>query len=91
MADIEVTAVNLTGGRVQTLQIQFKRSAARTIDRATALGYLREGHSLIPVSGHGYHVTRGGAIERVEVDGEEYLRTDTRVVAADEVHLPHAH
>ena len=91
MADIEVTAATVQAGRVQSLQVQFKRSAARTIDRTTALGWLREGHTLIPISGHGYHVHRGGAIERVEVDGEEYLRTDTRAVAEDEIRLPHGH
>jgi hypothetical protein len=91
MADIEVLKADMQGGRLTSLETRFKGTEPRRIDRATALLWLREGHSLIPVAGHGHDLHRGGAIEGIEVDGEVYLRTDTKPVAADEVHFPHGH
>lgn len=89
MADIEVLSAEVRDGRVATLEVHIKGTPPRKIDRDTALNWLRGGHSLIPVSGHGHHVNRGGAIERVEVEDAEYLRTDTRPAASDEIHFPH--
>lgn len=91
MADIEVLKADIQGGKLSSLELRFKGTEARRIDRDTALAWLRDGHSFVPVAGHGYHVTRGAGIERVEVDGAEYLRTDTKLVAADEIHFPHTH
>lgn len=91
MADIDVLSADLQSGRLQSLKVSFKNASPRTIDRATALHWLREGHSLIPVSGHGHHVTRGTALERVEVDGAEYVRTDTQAVAQDDIHFAGGH
>lgn len=88
MADIEVRAVESRDGKVQSLTVKMVGVAERRIDRATALAWLAGGHSLIPVSGHGHHVTRGPALERIEVEGEVYLRTDTHPQAADHVALP---
>ena len=85
MADIDVLQADLTSGRVHSLTVCFKNASPRAIDRETALRWLKEGHSLIPVSGHGHHVTRGHALHRVEVDGADYVRTDTKAVAADDV------
>ncbi len=91
MADIDVLTADLHAGRIRTLKVCFKNASPRTIDRETALGWLRAGHSLIPVSGHGHHLTRGAALERVEVDGAEFVRTDTSPVAADDVHFAGGH
>lgn len=91
MADIDVLSADLQSGTIQTLKVCFKNASPRTIDRATALAWLRAGHSLIPVSGHGHHATRGPALERVEVDGADFVRTDTHAVAADAVHFAGGH
>ena len=91
MADVEVVGAELSDGRVKTLQVRFKRTAERTIDRATALAWLAEGHSLLTYAGPAHHGERGHAIERIEVEGEAYLRTDTRPVARDELTFPADH
>ncbi len=91
MADILVSAVEQADGRVRTLRVKMHGVAERVIDRETALSWLAGGHSLIPVAGHGHHVTRGVAIERVEVGDEAWLRTDTRPEAADHVGMPGGH
>lgn len=88
MADIDVLSADLTDGRITRLQVRIKNADTRTIDRAAALAWLREGHSLVPVAGHGHHVHRGGALLTLELDGEEYIRTDTRREASDSVHFP---
>lgn len=92
MADVEVlSAEPAQGARVTTLRVRFKNAPERTIDRQTALKWLADGHSLITCAGPGYHPVRGHAIERVEADGEVWLRTDTRPEARDALKFPHAH
>ena len=91
MADVEVVGAELADGKVKQLRVRFKHTAERIIDRATALDWLGEGHSLITYAGPAHHGERGYAIERVEADGEPYLRTDTNPVAKDELKVPHAH
>ncbi len=90
MADVEVVGAELAEGRVKSLRVRFKRTAERVIDRATALAWLAEGHSLITYAGPAHHGERGYAVERVEVDGEWYLRTDTKLEAKDDLHFPAA-
>lgn len=85
MADIHVLAAQVHDGRVRSLTVRFPNAPSRTIDRDTALRWLAEGHSLIPVQGHGHEVHRGPAVELVEVDEAPYLRTDTRRVPADKI------
>ncbi len=91
MADVEVYAAEPAHGRVQKLTVRFKNAAPRAIDRDTALAWLRDGHSLITYAGPAHHGHRGYAIERVEVDGEVYLRTDTQPVAEDHLSFPGGH
>lgn len=79
------------GGRLNGLKVRFKGNLERQVNRDTVLQWLYEGHSLIPVSGHGHHVHRAPCLERVEVDGELYIRSDRALNAADEVHFPHGH
>lgn len=91
MADVEVIGAELSNGRVTSLKVRFKRTAERTIDRATALSWLAEGHSLITYAGPAHHGERGHAVERIEIDGEAFLRTDTKPEPKDELHFPAAH
>lgn len=91
MADVEVVGAELSDGKVKSLRVRFKRAAERTIDRATALAWLAEGHSLLTYAGPAHHPERGYAVERVEVDGEPYLRTDTTAEAKDDLRFPAAH
>lgn len=89
MAEIEILTADVTGGRIQSLQVRIHNASTRTIDRATALLWAREGHTLIPIAGHGHDVVRGAALSLVEVGEEEYLRTDTKAKADDVVNFPH--
>lgn len=91
MADIEVVHAEVKDGRLNALKIRFKGNLERQVDRDTVLQWLYEGHSLIPVSGHGHHVHRAPCLERVEVDGEVYVRCDTRAEAADAIVFPGHH
>ncbi|HNC97513.1 MAG TPA: hypothetical protein PKY30_19555 [Myxococcota bacterium] len=91
MADIDVVGAEVKEGRLNSLSVRFKGNLARKIDRDTALDWLAQGHSLIPVSGHGHHVSRGRALERVEVDGQPWIRCDFLLEAADHVPLPAGH
>ena len=88
MADIDILHAHLNAGRIQTLEVRFKNAEARTVTRETALTWAREGHSLIPLAGHGHHVTRGHALSAIEVGEEVFLRTDTRADANDCVDFP---
>ena len=88
MADIDILHAHLNAGRIQTLEVRFKNAEARTVTRETALSWAREGHSLIPIAGHGHHVTRGHALSAIEVGEEVFLRTDTRADANDWVDFP---
>lgn len=91
MADIEVVSAQVSNGRLNGMKIRFKGNLERELDRDTVLRWLREGHSLIPVVGHGHHVHRGPCLELVEVDGEAFVRTDRRGEAVDEVTFPGHH
>ncbi len=87
MADVEVWSVTMTGGAVASLNVRFKGTAERVIDRDTALAWLAGGHSLIVHSGPAYHAHRGVSVERIEVAEVHYLRTDGKSVAADHVEI----
>ena len=88
MADVEVHAAHPAHGRIETLEVQFKNAHAQTIDRATAVRWLADGHSLVTHAGHGSHATRGCSIVLVEVGDETFLRTDTVAEAEDNVTFP---
>ncbi len=91
MADIEITEATVTAGRIERLQVRFHGAAPRTIGRDVALAWARDGHSLIPVAGHGHDVARGSVLTVVEVGEDVFLRTDTRVEALDLVTFPGEH
>jgi hypothetical protein len=50
MGYIEVQAADIADGRIQRLRVRMPHLPARTIDRAAAIAYLRDGHSLIPIA-----------------------------------------
>ena len=91
MADIDILHATVTDGRIQSLEIRFKNAGKRSITRDVALAWAREGHSLIPVAGHGHDVARGHALSLIELGEDGFLRTDTRAEGADLVEFPHGH
>lgn len=89
MAEIEILHANLANGRIEKLEVRILNAAKREINRETALAWAREGHSMIPVAGHGHDVSRGAGLSLVEVGEDVYLRTDTKAEPADVVEFPH--
>ena len=81
MADVLVRSATLSEGRIQKLDVAFHGLPSRTIDRDTALAWLKDGHSLVPVVGG----QRGVRLQLVEAGEELVIRTDNEAVAEDRV------
>lgn len=81
MAYVEVRAASADAGRIQSMRVHMAHLPERTIDRDTAIRWMRDGHSLVPV----VNGARTSALQLVEV-GEEpswYIRTDNATDASD--------
>lgn len=79
MGDILVRGGTIKDGRIDALKVDLHGLPQRTIDRATALAWLKDGHSFVPVRG----TQRLTALQLVEVDDELVIRTDNAAVAED--------
>ena len=73
MARVEVQAGRVEGGRIAALRVKLHALPARSIDRDTAIAWMRDGHSFIPVAGG----ADGAALRLVEV-GEETVEVFIR-------------
>jgi hypothetical protein len=91
MADVEAWSAEVEGTVVRSMDVRFKGTGLRRIDRATALRWIEAGHSLVAHGGAPHHPHRGASVERVEVDGAAYLRTDGAAIAGDAIAFPRAH
>lgn len=82
MGDILVKRGLVVDGKIHELVIQFHGLAERTIDRDTAVSWMRDGHSLIPTV-NGKRLT---ALQLVDL-GEEgvAIRADNTEVNEDEL------
>ena len=49
MADILIHCASIADGRVQERDVELHGLGRRTIDRSTAIAWMRDGHSLIPM------------------------------------------
>ena len=80
MGYVEVHGADLADGRIQQLKVKIPNLPAQTIDRETAVRWLKEGHSLLPVR-HGRKLT---ALQLVEV-GEDglFVRADNQPAESD--------
>lgn len=85
MADVLVKKAAVKEGRIASLDIGLYGLPDRTIDRDTAISWMRDGHSMIPVRG-GKRMT---ALQLVEVGDEDepFIRHDNSPVAEDSVPL----
>ena len=92
MARVEVYGGSVQDGRLVNLQVQLGRLPKRTIDRDTAIAWMKDMHSFVPVVG-GRDLP---ALQLVEIaDDEEnlshFIRTDNEAVGADTLpDLPNA-
>ena len=78
MGQIFIQAAELTADRVVRLRVEMHGQPPRTIDRETAIRWMRDGHSML---------TRKTkiALQLVEVgeDAHPYIRNDNAPIAAD--------
>ena len=83
MGHVRVHGADVAQGRIERLRVQMPNLPARTIDRATALAWMKDGHSLLPVFGGSVQP----ALVLVEVgeDDQSFIRSDARAVAEDAV------
>jgi hypothetical protein len=79
MAEVYVKGATMAGDRVERLRIGLDRLPDRTIDRDTAVRWLKDGHSFVPLLGG----RRAPALKLVEVGEGLAIRTDTAPVDAD--------
>lgn len=83
MGHVQVQGADIEDGTIKALRVKIHGLPARTIDRPTALAWLKDGHSLVPV----VDGREGTALQLVEVaDGEQsarYIRLDNEKTAAD--------
>lgn len=82
MGDVLVKRATMSDGKVAKLAVQLHGLGERVIDRDTALAWMRDGHSFVPVVGGRRHT----ALQLVEVGEEHAIRTDNAAEASD--HLP---
>jgi hypothetical protein len=82
MGDVLVRQASLAKGRIESMKVGLHGLPDRTIDRDTALAWLRDGHSLVPV----HRGDRLPALQLVDLgNGEWSIRTDNQALPDDEV------
>jgi hypothetical protein len=79
MGDVLVKRATMAGDKVEKLAIDLHGLPSRVIDRDTAVAWMRDGHSLIPVVGG----ERLAALQLVEVGDAHAIRTDNAAEDAD--------
>jgi hypothetical protein len=79
MAEVTVKGATMAGDRVERLRIGLDRLPDRTIDRETAIRWLKDGHSFVPV----IDGRRAPALKLVEVGDALAIRCDTAAIDAD--------
>jgi len=84
MGDVLVKAGAIADGRITSLVVGLARLPDRTIDRETAIRWMRDGHSFVPV----HAGTRLRALQLVEAGDGHVIRDDHE--ATDRDTLPHA-
>lgn len=84
MGDVLVKRGSVSGGRIGSLVVGLAGLPERTIDRDTAVAWMKDGHSLVPVIGG----RRAPALQLVAVGDGHAIRTDNAPV--DEDALPEA-
>lgn len=78
MGAVHVKGATVAGSRIERLHVGLDRLPDRTIDRATAIRWMKDGHSLL--------LPGGPALQLVEVGDGHVIRTDNAPV--DEDRLP---
>ena len=85
MGDVLVKKSVVKDGQIESMDIGLHGLPDRTIDRDTAIAWMRDGHSMIPIQG----AKRLTALQLVEVgdDAALFIRHDNSSVAEDSLPL----
>lgn len=85
MGHVNVHGADFADDRIEQLRVKIPNLPPRTIDRDTAIAWMRDGHSLIPV-------VDGAELPRLQLaeihqDGERafFVRSDTAAEATDKL------
>lgn len=79
MGDVLVTGGRVSDGKIEQLDVQLHGLPARSVDRDTALAWMKDGHSFVPLH-KGQRLT---ALQLVEVGDDHFIRADNAPEAAD--------
>lgn len=83
MGRVLVHGATLQDGRISSMEVQLGSLPRRTIDRDTAVRWMRDLHSFVPVT----QGKPGAALQLVELDAEDgpawFIRTDNAAEPAD--------
>lgn len=80
-AQITVHGADIKDGRIAALRVRIHNIPPRTIDRDTAVSWMKDGHQLIPVKGG----IRAPSLLLLEVDDELVIRDDSHKQAEDKI------
>lgn len=79
MGEVRVKGARVEGGRIVSLAVSLSGLPDRSIDRDSAVRWMRDGHSFIPViSGRTLP-----ALQLVETGDSWVIRTDNQALAED--------
>lgn len=79
MADVLVVGGSVADGKVKQLTVELHGLPGRTLDRDTAIAWMKDGHSFVPMQSG----TRGPALLLLEIGDELYIRDVADGEAAD--------
>ena len=82
MARVEIHNVTMAENQIASLNVKLFNLEARTIDRDTAIQWLKDGHSFIPVKDGAAQP----ALQLVEVGDGVFIRPDSKADQADAVY-----
>ena len=81
MGDVMIDGGTCKDGLIEALSVKLHNLPPRVIDRETALAWMKDGHSLVPI----HEGRRLPALQLVEVGDEPryFIRTDNEAVEQD--------
>lgn len=79
MGDVLIRKGTVSDGRITELSVDLHGLPSRTIDRDTAIAWMKDGHSFVPVK----NGERQPLLLLVEVGEEHFIRADPTPEAAD--------
>ena len=81
MGQVFVRQAELSANQVVRLRVEMNGLPSRTIDRSTAIAWMRDGHSLL--AGTASEATTALQLVEVGEDAVLYIRQDNAPIAAD--------